>query len=175
MKFISKENALAVIKDQQEKGYHIDPKVELATAGAKALFSLTIDDQQTLLSLVMANNSGHRFLTPKKQARTLLAVTERLLENNLHLSDLAHGNVDEEYNPVWFRPCVEIDAQFDYERFGWVYLTFPAKHHLKYSPGGTFRIYDGNRKCLVLGKRLLAGETSYKKIPALLIVPKPFY
>jgi hypothetical protein len=78
----------------------------------------------------------------------------------------------EEHNPEFFKPCVEIDSCFDWRRFGWVAVVAANDEDRRQSPLGSFYVFDGAHKSLVLAKRLLAGETAYRPVEALLLVPR---
>jgi hypothetical protein len=78
----------------------------------------------------------------------------------------------EEHDPDFFRPCVPIDRQFDYRRFGWVAVVAANDEERTQSPLGSFYVFDGAHKSLVLAKRLLAGEAAYRPVEALLLVPR---
>ena len=78
----------------------------------------------------------------------------------------------EEHDPDFFEKCVPINRCFDFRKFGWVAVVAATEQERDQSPLGSFYIYDGLHKTLVLAKRLLAGETTYQPIEALYLIPR---
>jgi hypothetical protein len=72
----------------------------------------------------------------------------------------------------WFSKCVEIDASFNYSAFGWLALTPCTPSEQQETPNGTYYIYDGVHKSLVLGRKLLTNELAYQPLEALLLKPR---
>jgi hypothetical protein len=70
------------------------------------------------------------------------------------------------------RPCLPIDLQFDYRRFGWVAVVAANDEERTQAPLGTFYVCDGAHKSLVLAKRLRAGETKYHPVEVLPLIPR---
>jgi hypothetical protein len=99
-------------------------------------------------------------------------VARRLRQRGYTFEALAGelGLPREEHDPDFFRPCVPIDRQFDYRRFGWMAVVAADDEERARPPLGTFYVCDGARKSLALARRLLAGETTYRPIECLLLV-----
>ncbi len=89
------------------------------------------------------------------------------------LGSVRLGLPREQHHPEWFEKCIAIDEAFDYSRFGFLALAHATESERKQSPRGTFYIYDGVHRTLVLAKRLLSRETNFQLLTALLIVPRP--
>jgi hypothetical protein len=77
------------------------------------------------------------------------------------------------HNPGWFERCIEMDAAFEYERFGRVAVVLPTDSERRQSLFGSFYIYDGVHRTLVLAKRLLSGQIHFRPLIALMLVPRP--
>jgi hypothetical protein len=61
---------------------------------------------------------------------------------------------------------------FDYDKLGLVALTTLNEQEKRETPAGNYYIYDGVHKSIVLGKRLLRGETEYEPVQVLLLTPR---
>ena len=86
-------------------------------------------------------------------------------------SDL--GRPKEEHDPDWFRVCTKINATFDFDRFGWITVVPANDNERRQTPGGSLYVYDGVHKTLVLSKRLVSGESQFRPVEALLVLPRP--
>ncbi len=76
------------------------------------------------------------------------------------------------HNPEWFQPCLSIDTNFNPQWFELVAVTPATGGELRESPGGSFYIYDGAHKTLVLAHRLLTERTRYTPVELLLLTPR---
>lgn len=170
---ISPDIARAALKKREALGDHIDARLwhEIETPGH--IYRLTLETVDELLRLIWQEADPARFLTPPGNPRTLRDVVGRLLQSGRSFEALVTnlGMPRSEHQPEWFRPCVEIDCQFDMARFGWVVLTPATERELSQSPTGTYYIFDGIHKTLVLAKRLLQGSP-YRPVEALLLKPR---
>jgi hypothetical protein len=77
-----------------------------------------------------------------------------------------------QHHPEWFEPCVRIDAAFDFNQFGLVVVEAANDCERRKSPCGSFYLFDGIHRTLVLAKRLLKNETAFQAIQALYLVPR---
>ena len=67
---------------------------------------------------------------------------------------------------------MDIDRAFDYDKVGFVALTTLNEPEPRESPVGSYYLYDGVHKSIVLAKRLLRGETRYEPVQVLLLTPR---
>jgi len=65
-----------------------------------------------------------------------------------------------------------MDKAFDFGKFGLVVLTVLTESEQRESPAGTYYIYDGVHKTIVLAEKLLRGEIKFKPIRVLLLTPR---
>jgi hypothetical protein len=72
----------------------------------------------------------------------------------------------------WFNECHSFDAEFCHTQFGLLVLTCAKEDEKKETPSGTYYLYDGSHKSIVLAKKLLRKELEYRPIEALLLTPR---
>jgi hypothetical protein len=174
MEAIAKDEALRRFASTRRSGEHVDERLFGAIRGSQALYKISLSDAESFHSLIWQERAETRLLTPRGQPRTMRDISCRLrhfggLTNLASTLDVPQN----QHNPEWFRTCVLIDKAFDFSRFGWISIAQPTDGERHQSPAGSFYIYDGVHRTLVLAKRLLTGETDFKPISALLIVPRP--
>jgi hypothetical protein len=123
---------------------------------------------------VAAQRERYRELAPHGEPRTLRDVARRLRQRGYTFVALSGdlGLSREEHDPAFFETCALIDRCFHYRRFGWVAVVAANDEERARSPLGSFYIFDGAHKSLVLAKRLVAGETTYRPVEALLLLPR---
>jgi hypothetical protein len=170
---ISHDIARAALKKREALGDHVDARLWREIEAPGRIYKLTLETADEFLLLIWQEADSARFLTPPAHPRTLRDVAERLLQSGHSFEALVTnlGMPRSEHQPEWFRPCVEIDRQFDMTRFGWVVLTPATAGERNQSPTGTYYIFDGIHKTLVLATRLLQG-TPYQPVEALLLTPR---
>jgi hypothetical protein len=170
---ISCDIARKTFKEREELGDHIDARLWHEIEAPGHIYKLTLETADQFLRLIWQEADPARFLTPPGNSRTLRDAAERLLQTGRSFEALVTnlGVPRSEHHPEWFRPCVEIDRTFDMTRFGWVVLTPATEGERNQSPTGTYYVFDGIHKTLVLAKRLLQG-TPYRPVEALLLTPR---
>jgi hypothetical protein len=151
-----------------------DPLMEAIRSPCK-LFLLRLEDAETVLSLIWYQALAVRVLAPPGTPRTLRDVAQRVIQRGYTFDALSTGRTPppDEHDPDIFRPCIPIDGSFDFCKFGWVAVVAPTGEERHESPRGSYYIFDGLHKSLVLAKRLLAGQTNFQTIEALYITPRP--
>jgi hypothetical protein len=175
MQHILKETVLQELDNRQSAGNHVDSRLFTAIEKAISLYTFPLRDKISFLSLIWHARDDSRLLTPKGSPRTLHDVAERMIVNNWTFDKLSSnlGVSADQHNPEWFKKCLPINENFDYAIFGRIALVQANDNERKQSPSGSFYIYDGAHKSLVLSKLLLANEFEFKPIEALLILPRP--
>lgn len=160
MREISPDTARATLKEREALGDHIDARLWREIEAPGHIYTFTLDTADDFLRLIWQEADTARFLTPGGKPRTLRDVAGRLLQSGQSFDALVRdlGMPRSEHRPEWFRPCVDIDGQFEMARFGWVVLTPATDGERNQSPTGTHYIFDGIHKSLVLAKRLLQGS-----------------
>jgi hypothetical protein len=159
-------------ESREAAGHHVDSRLKCAVK-TDEIFLLTIADSDTFLSLIWQAHDDSRLLTPSGP-RTLRDVATRFVQNNYTFPRLAvnpslHCGC---HNPTWFEKCVPIAESFSYEHFSFVAITPANDHERKESPKGTFYIFDGIHKTLVLSTLLLNGKVTFQAITAMLLIPR---
>jgi hypothetical protein len=176
MRQISREMVLEKIREMQKAGNHVDGRlIDEVKALKMVFFLLILEDKESFLSLIWHKIDASRLLTLPNSSRTLRDIAQRMIDQSLTFEVLATdlGLPSSQHDPGWFKKCVDIDAEFDYDRFGWIIVVPATDHEHNQSPYGTFYIRDGCHKTLVLSKRLLCNETRFQPIESLLLVPRP--
>jgi hypothetical protein len=152
----------------------VDRKLMEGVGRQGELYLFQLEDEDSFLSLIWYQGAGVRLLAPDGEPRTLRDVVQRLRQRGQTFDALSAdlGLPREEHDLEFFKPCVPIDCCFDYRRFGWVAVVAANDEERTQSPLGSFYVFDGAHKALVLARRLLAGETTYRSVEALLLVPR---
>jgi hypothetical protein len=173
MKKIINEEAKRVLLERAQKGLKIDKRL-LDEVKKGDLYLILLEDKHSFLSLIWHAIDDSRLLTPQGQPRTLRDVAQRLIDNSYNFSALSSnlGLSSGQHNPRWFDKCKRIDDDFDINKFGYIALTPATEDELRSSPTGTFYIYDGTHKSLVLAKRLLDKSIDFKPLECLLLIPR---
>lgn len=174
MEKTDKDQILNELTLKQGRGEHVDSRLLASVRDSQALYLFRLYDEDSFLSLIWQEIDSTRLLTPRGQPRTLKEIGLRLRAWR-GFSELASalGLPRTEHRPEWFDRCVHIDTGFDYARFGWISVVHPTDSERRQSPSGSFYIYDGVHRAVVLAKRLLAQESEFQPLTALLIVPRP--
>jgi len=174
MRQIDQAEARRVLGDHQQGGHHVDSRLlkEIQRPGQLYLFRL--EDEATFLALIWQESDPARLLTPNGQPRTLRDVADRLIRAGYTFESLTKslGLARNQHHPDWFERCVRIDGAFEFNQFGWVAVVAANDGERKQSPGGSFYLFDGMHKTLVLAKRLMKRETAFQPIEALYLVPR---
>ena len=152
----------------------IDDKSRIQCYDSNRTYYKSKLDRGEFLSLIWHEIDASRLLTPWKKSRMIQDVAGRVVteKHTFQLLSTNLGLTCDLHDPIWFRPCYKIDSEFDYDRFGIIWLVLANKGERDQSPPGTYYIYDGCHRSLVLGKRLLEGE-EYHSVKAILICPRP--
>ena len=138
------------------------------------LYLIRLEDEESFFSLIWQESDPARLLTPADQPRATRDVVSRLIANDYSFESLSKtlGKPRDQHHPEWFLPCVEIDRVFDFNKFGWVAVVAANDDGRRQSPGGSFYLFDGMHKTLVLAKRLMNKKTDFQPIEALYLVPR---
>jgi hypothetical protein len=174
MRRIAPDEARLFLEQHRQAGNKVDEKLMEEVGRQGQLYLLRLEDEGSFLSLVWYQGPRVRLLAPRGEPRTLRDVARRLRQPGDTFEALSGdlGLLREEHDPNFFKTCVPIDSRFDYRKFGWVAVVAASDEERAQSQLGSFYIYDGAHKALVLAKRLLAGETKYQSVEALLLVPR---
>ena len=126
------------------------------------------------LSLIWHEIDASRLLTPKNESRTVRDVADRMIAGGDTFQSLSRNKnlPPNKHDPKWFYKCRAIDRDFDYNKFGTIWLVIANDDEKsKAPPSAKFYIYDGCHRSLVLGKRLLTGESEYEQqVKVILII-----
>ena len=128
-------------------------------------YTLNLQDSESFLSLIWHSIPEARPLTPPSKPRSLGDCVRRLASIDRPFAQLVEGY-------PWFKRCSLIDEGFCYARFGLLVLTCADENEKKETPRGSYYMYDGNHKGIVLAKKILRKELDYRPIEALLLKPR---
>lgn len=174
MQTTDKGDILSQLALNEKCGEHVSRRLFTAIRDSQAVYVFPLNDEESFLSLIWQEIDATRLLTPADEPRTLKEIGSRMQAWH-GFSQLASA-LDlpkNQHDPAWFERCIPIDTAFDYTRFGWISVAHPTDGERRQSPRGSFYIYDGVHRALVLAKRLFAQETDFQPLTALLIVPRP--
>lgn len=175
MRHILKKTALQELDDRRSAGNHIDNRLFTAIEKARGLYTFLLQDKTSFLSLIWHARDDSRLLTPDGSSRTLRDVAERMIANNWTFDKLSSnlGFPAGQHNSEWFKKCLPINKHFNHALFGRIALVQANDDERKESPSGSFYIYDGTHKSLVLSKLLIVNKLEFDPVEALLILPRP--
>ena len=164
---IERATVRAELERQRKAGFRIDDRFlrELERPGG-AIHLVTLSTKQDFLSLVWQSTEETRPLTPVGAPRTLRDCAERLRLYNWSFVQLCNAGYP------WFDVCSAINQEFDYAKFGWVALQPMNEHEQRESPSGTYYVFDGVHRTLVLAKKLVQQEVCFQAVEAILLTPR---
>lgn len=173
---ISKEVALEKLLAHGED-YHVDSRVIREVKMDivdEAFYECCLDDQDQFLSLIWCAIDESRLLTPDNKPRTIRHVVERMISNGWTPERLwtEPPLIKGEHTPDWFIKCKSIIEDFDYTRFGWIVACSPTEEERRSTPTGSYYVFDGNNRSLVLGWLLLKKVISYEPVTLLIMEPR---
>jgi hypothetical protein len=173
MKRIDNKTAFLLLRDRANHGNHIDSRL-LREIQHGAMYSFMLEDPEAFLSLIWQESDSARFLTPPDKPRTLRDVAGRFVgaQHTFVGCMETMGMPLNMHNPHWFRKCLAIENDFSYDRLGPVVLVSATDAERRQSPEGTFYIFDGIHKTLVLSVLFLQGRVAFESVLAFLIVPR---
>ena len=154
------------LREHQRRGLHVDSRLLSEVRAPGQLFLVRLETEAEFMSLVWQTIDPTRPLAPHGRPRSLRDCASRLSSFRWTFEALVQTGYP------WFEKCVPIDAAFTFEQFGLVAITPLLPGELKETPYGSYYIYDGVHKSIVLAKRLLRGEVQYTPVEALLLEPR---
>jgi hypothetical protein len=152
---------------RRSNGFHVDSRLihSITKSGRSPVVSLELNETE-FLDLQFHANDASRLLTPHGESRTLRDCVRRMEQQhwtfmNL-ISDLGLSTVV--HHPSWFNPCQEIYSSFSYDNFFSIFALPLTEDERQYTPTGSYSIYDGTHKSLVLAYKILVEGFIYKPI-----------
>lgn len=174
MKKIDQKDAIKKLKDHQANGFHVDSRLLEEVKKDGDYFLIHLINKESFFSLIWQEIDYSRLLTPPGKPRCLFDVGNRFIKCDYSFEQLSEPMQlsANQHNHQWFKNCISINSDFDYKKFGLITIV-PAKDcERTQSPKGTFYIYDGIHKSLVLAVKILRKEIDYQEIEALLMIPR---
>jgi hypothetical protein len=173
VKRIDNKAALASLQDRAAEGHHVDSRL-LREVEHGSLYSVMLEDPEMFLSLIWQESDPARFLTPPNEPRTLGDVADRFIRGEYTFASCAKplGMPAHMHDPHWFEKCLPISNDFSYERFGPIALVSANDGERGQSPEGTFYVFDGIHKTLVLSVLCRQGKVGFKSVVAFILVPR---
>ncbi len=174
MRHVDPTAILQRFKSREARGHHVDPRLMKEVQAPGDLFLLTAEDEVSFLSLTWQEIDPTRLLTPGGQPRTLKDVAERMIRNSWTFAILAApmGLPPTQHNPDAFVRFRERDATFSFSELDLVAIMPTNDAERRQSPDGTFYIYDGVCRTLVLAYKLLNRQINYQPVELLLLTPR---
>jgi len=166
MRSTSPAEVRSILERHKDAGFHVDSRLleELERPGK--LFVGVLSTSTELFRLVWQSIEAARPLVPVDEPRTLLDCATRLEPFGWSFEAL----VGQGY--PWFEKCVRIDQSFDYSKLGCIAVTPLVEAEGNGNPRGSYYIYDGVHKSIVLAKRLLQRELEFRPVEVLLLTPR---
>ena len=156
----------ALLQAYRRAGMRVDDRVFREVLEPGKLFLGKLEKAEEFLSLVWQSIDGVRPLAPTGQPRSLRHCALRLSDFGWRFDRLV------ELGYTWFGYCAEIDLAFDLNKLGHIALTDLVPAEARETPNGTYYIYDGVHRSIVLAKKLITQQTSFKPINFLLLTPR---
>ncbi|MFB0517637.1 MAG: hypothetical protein ACETWG_13705 [Candidatus Neomarinimicrobiota bacterium] len=172
---ITRAEAFRLIRKTRASLHHVDPYVDDAVRDAQEIYFVRFQDAERFLALIWPEVEGGRILTPPDEPRTLKDVANRMIYSDWTFEDLNQdlGLPLDEHDPELFVKSLYLDENFDYDKFGMLIIAPSTQEEREQSTDGSFYIYDGFHRGLVLAKRLLREEVDYQQVTAFLVIPRP--
>ena len=163
---VNAEGITLRLRSHQENGLHVDSRLlcEINQPGKLSLISLEEADE--FFSLVWQAVSDTRALAPAGQPRSLLDCGSRLASFSWSFRSLVSDGHQ------WFQKCIDIDEGFDPAKVGLIAITPLLADEQRVTPHGSYYVYDGVHKSIVLAKKLLCREMEYRPVDGLLLEPR---
>jgi len=164
-----------LVEETRAALHHVDPSVDGVVQGAEEIYLVRFQDAERFLALIWPEVDGSRILSLPEEPHTLRDVAHRMIYNSWTFEELTEdmGLPLGEHDPELFAKSRYLDENFDYGKFGILILAPSTEEEREQSPDGSFYIYDGFHRTLVLARRLLLEEESYQQVPAFLVIPRP--
>lgn len=156
---------VALLERQRSMG-NVDDRLVREAERPGTMFLGAIESPEQFLSLVWQSIPQARPLVPAGQPRTLKDCALRLAGFEWKFQTL----VQQGYS--WFQRCEDIDLHFDISRLGLIALTPLKQEEWQETPTGTFYIYDGVHRSVVVAKRLVRHEIEFLPQRFLLLTPR---
>jgi hypothetical protein len=174
MRQVTSSEVLERLSAREALGHHVDPRLIQAVNAPGNLFFFTLEDEKSFLSLIWQEINPTRLLTPWGQPRTLGDVAGRMIELSWTFSSLSRpmGLMPTYHDPAAFESFKALDAGFDISKFDFIAVTPANDSEKRQSPSGTYYIYDGVHRALVLAHRVMNGQSKYQPVEALLLTPR---
>jgi len=167
MKEVHTGEVASCLERHRDAGLHVDERLLTEVARPDGRMYLWTEPTVTgFLSLVWQSIDETRPIVPEGHPRTLRDCAVRLSGFEWRFDSLVRAGRS------WFETCVDVDAAFDYSKFGCIVVTPLNSREADETPGGTYYIFDGVHKSIVLAKRLLRQEVKYSPIEVLLLTPR---
>lgn len=166
MRQVRTVEVLDILNRHRDSGLHVDSRLLREVQGPGEMYLLSLPEATDFFHLVWQSIEDARPVIPAHQPRTLRDCASRLAAFDWRFDNLVRAGYS------WFSKCVEIDSTFNYSSLGWVALTPCKPSEQEETPEGTYYIYDGVHKSIVLAKKILRNEVTYKPLEALLLTPR---
>lgn len=175
MSRVRRAEAFRLIRATRDALHWVDPYVDGAVEDAEKIYHVRFQDDERFLALIFPEMDGCRILTPPDEPRTLRDVANRILYNEWTFEDLVEdkGLNPKLHDPAMFAKTRYLDENFDYEKFGMLILAPSNEEEREQSPDGSFFLYDGFHRSLVLAKYLLEEEVEYQQVEGIMVIPRP--
>jgi hypothetical protein len=171
------ERANRYVQEHQSKNFHVDSRTIQHLANNRIVIEYVIESPDEFLALQFHANDASRLLTPHSRPRTLRDVVSRMQEKAWDFSTLTNpimGFDRSHHHPEWFEACLHIEREkISYESFGALFLMDLIDEERAQTPLGSFSIYDGTHRSLVLAHQLLNQKLTFQPIPTFIFRPRP--
>ena len=137
-------------------------------------FRIQLGDLQAFHSLIWQYVKATEILTPGTlvggKQYTVGDVANFMLSKDITFESLANGSIEGSYQSEWFKSCVDIKNNFDYDSFDDLIVTLPNNGEQRDCPLGTFKLVDGMHRSIVLAYLLAEGSLEYRTVHCILVL-----
>jgi len=173
MKHCSKESVIAQLSQNNAL---VNGFLTRTVAQAVGFYRWTIEDADTLYSLIWHYHKSSQILTPGHwfggKLYTVGDVAKYMINQGYTFEGLANRAYKGTYDPNWFKACASIDANLDWSKYD-TFVVQPSNNaERRDCPHGTFRLIDGVHRSLTYAVKLLRNEIQFKPVDAILVLPK---
>ncbi len=158
---ISYKDVIQFYKEHSAKGHHVNKRLWDILDSTKSFGLITINNLGDYINLIWQANDHTRALTPEGQSRTLRDCVQRIQSAGGSFQALAKDGHS------WFESCINIEQCFDFHSFGWLAIQDANVHERKESPEGSYYVFDGVHRSIVLAKLLVEKKIDFEPIKCL--------
>ncbi|MBT5856580.1 hypothetical protein HOH87_08125 [bacterium] len=164
---ISKETVIAHLEAKAGKGWRTTSYMKAAIQEEyQSLYELKIETIEGFLSLIAEYHPNWNILCQEKN-NTIGDLVNRMKDKGMTFQSLSESKQSH-----YFQSSLKVYDAFSYEAFLPLFITHATEKEQASNPQGTFRIVDGNHRCLVLAYKVFVEGAVFEPFTAIFVTPR---